>query len=359
LGVTAVLFFGAPAHAMKLCREHLQHVDIAAVFQQQQRWTSVTEMKHTVERLRQICQERHGENCENYGVFGPGSMMWEVSRVPFLALFAETELYLQLAHPVGAQGVWDHSPRLMEDPIRRFQSTFNHLWNMTYGNLEDSMRIARIIHLQHTKVVGILDDSAGNYNAGEIYSATDVDALHWVHATHMLSLLRLYETLERRLTADEEDRFFADAKLFGMMLGVPEELLPNTASEFYRYFYGKLQSGELQYNSAARRIESHFRTMARSQEADHAVLALARRYSDLITAINLPQQYAEAWGLHRPRRRGRLAYGATLAGLRAAYRAMPRLFSELPLYRMAMARAQGQAPSPTDQRLQRLLTGEK
>ena len=356
---SGVLLVAPDIFAAKLCSESFTHLDFTAISQQQERpktrWTDSSSMQRNVERLREICTQRHGSNCNLYGVFGPSSMMWEVSRIPFLALFAETELYMQLAHPVGAQGVYDHSPRLLKDPIRRFQSTFSYLWKMTYGDFEESIRMSRLIHLQHSRVQGVLEESAGIYHAGEIYSATDADALHWVHATHVFSLLRLYETLERQLSPEEEDRFFSDAKLFGMMLGVPEELLPNNASEFYRYFYGKLRSGELQFTGIALRLEQHFRQLAYQYESKNRLLHFARRYSDFITAMTLPQELSETWGFHRSPM-GVLGYEATVQMLRLAYRHLPQNLRELPLYRIAMARIRGERPNPTDEQLQKKLT---
>jgi uncharacterized protein (DUF2236 family) len=227
---------------------------------------------------------------------------------------------------------------------------------MTYGTFTDAERIARIVHLHHSKVVGILEDTAGASTRGEIYSATDPSALLWVHATHMYSLLKLYETLERKLDAAEKERFYADSKLFGMLMGIPENLLPGTKAEFESYFNSMLNSTELEYSGVAQRMEAHFRAMSGVVERQNPLLRFVREYSDTVTAVMLPPQFAERFGL-RASARKEAVVSASLTAMKAAYRRMPTLLRELPLYRTAMARAQGRTPSWLDEKLYKTMIG--
>ncbi len=57
------------------------------------------------------------------GVFGPGSMLWQVDREALVFLGAGRALLMQLAHPWVATAVAQHSAGLA-DPIGRFHRTF-------------------------------------------------------------------------------------------------------------------------------------------------------------------------------------------------------------------------------------------
>jgi uncharacterized protein (DUF2236 family) len=304
-------------------------------------WVTEDQLKTNLATLRQ----QAGADAEKNGFFGPGSMMWEVSKVPFLALFAETELYMQLAHPAGAQGVFDHSRRLQEDPLNRFRSTFDFIWRMTYGSASEAEALSLTLHKIHTRITGVMKHSAGRYQAGEEYRANEADALLWIHATHWYSVMKTYEVFVRKLSLEERDAFIADSKKFGMMLGIPEFLIPSTWQEFGDYFRYMRTSGELEYTPDAKTLEAHFRKMSAQIEHKNPLLWGIRQYSDMITASTLPENLAAEFGLKKSLPK-KAAYFAALKALRLIYKQLPESLRTLPMYYIAQARAEGRPVNP-------------
>lgn len=284
--------------------------------------------------------------------------MWEVSRVPFLGLFAQTELYLQLAHPAGAQGVFDHSHRLQEDPIRRFQSTFDFIWRMTYGTAAEAEKLSITLNRIHSHITGDMKDTLGEYNEGERYSANDPRALLWIHVTHWYAVLRTYEVFIRPLSLEEKNQFIKDTTKFGMMLGLERKMLPPDWASFKAYFDSMVTSGNLVYTPDALKLEKHFRQMSRDLERKAWPLWFVRKYADAITASTLPVPLARQFGLNRSLAKKAL-YASALKALRLGYRALPDRLKDLPLYRIAQARVAGRSIDPQDELLHYVLTGKR
>src|SRR5215204_7499755 len=115
------------------------------------------------------------------GVFGPASAMWQVDREALVFLGAGRALLLQLAHPWVATAIAEHSTAL-SDPIGRFQRTFEIVFTLVFGSLEQALATSRRLHRRHAAISGYLPERLGPYAAGSP-SANEVSALMWVHAT--------------------------------------------------------------------------------------------------------------------------------------------------------------------------------
>jgi uncharacterized protein (DUF2236 family) len=100
-------------------------------------------------------------------------------------------ILLQLAHPLIAAGVFDHSG-FRSSPlaaIQRLHHTTQAMLAISFG--DDRRRGAAIegIRRIHTRVNGTLPDTVGPFPAGTPYSAEDPALLLWVHATLIESVL--------------------------------------------------------------------------------------------------------------------------------------------------------------------------
>lgn len=339
--VLAAFLASVPASAarLRLCMEALtpEHAEQIA----RRGWSDAAQMESNLDALWAQCLEERGGDeaaCERAGVFGPESMIWEVSKVTFLALFSEFQLYLELAHPPSIQGVVDWSPALKKDPVRRFQHTLDVLWSMTYGTFSEARERALRMHGIHSRITGTMDEGWGSYFEGDLYSALDPESQLWIHATHWHAVLKTYETLERPLTAEEKERYFADTKKFGMLMGINPDLVPGTAAEFERYFQGMIESGKLHFTEVALAYEKHFREMSAVQETKNPLLRVIRENSDAITAELLPPGLARQVGLRRGLRQ-RVTQAAGLRAVRTAWRLTPLMLTVNPLYNMARQRA--------------------
>ena len=126
------------------------------------------------------------------GVFGPGSTIWQVDREALVFLGAGRALLLQLAHPWVATAIAEHSTAL-SDPIARFHRTFEIVFTLVFGSLEQALATSRRLHRRHAAISGYLPQRLGQYPKGSPYRANEVSALMWVHATLVETALTVHD----------------------------------------------------------------------------------------------------------------------------------------------------------------------
>ena len=117
------------------------------------------------------------------GLYGPGSEAWRLNREAMLLLGAGPRaLLLQIAHPLVAEGVDQHSD-FRRDPWRRLQGTLESYLRIVFGTTAAARgEIARLERL-HRRVTGpVVDPEAVRRFPGR-YEARDPSLSLWVHAT--------------------------------------------------------------------------------------------------------------------------------------------------------------------------------
>ncbi len=165
-------------------------------------------------------------------------------------------ILLQLAHPLVAAGVMDHSVFLAhpDQRLRRLHQTIAAMLALTFGTEEAVARTARRINAIHDRVHGQLREAAGPFPAGTPYSAHDPKLLRWVHATMLDTLPRTYELYIGPLTAAEKDRYCAEASQIAPLLGIPDGFLPTSWAALQEYLQTRLASGEITVTPTAREL---------------------------------------------------------------------------------------------------------
>jgi len=165
---------------------------------------------------------------------------------------------LQFAHPLVAAGVAEHSS-FDEAPVeflRRTYRTVHAMLGLTFGPEERARAVAARINGIHDRVHGKLTEPAGIFPAGLTYSARDPELLRWVHATLIESALLSWDRFVEPLTAEEKDRYCAEASMVGPLLGVPSDLLPATVSDLDAYLRGMYESGAIHVTRTARTLSA-------------------------------------------------------------------------------------------------------
>ena len=147
------------------------------------------------------------------------SLTWRVDREAAIFLGAGRALLLQLAHPWVAAAISEHS-RTFADPVGRFHRTFNITFTMVFGTLDQALAASRRLHRRHAAVTGILPQAAGRFEAGSAYSANEVSALRWVHATLVETALQTHDLVLPVLTNSEREQYWAEAKLYAALFGI-------------------------------------------------------------------------------------------------------------------------------------------
>jgi uncharacterized protein (DUF2236 family) len=261
------------------------------------------------------------------GIFGPGSLVWEVNREAIVFLGAGRAALLQLAHPDVAWAIEQHS-RTQEDPLGRFRRTFLHVFRMVYGDLDEALGSARAVHALHGRIRGV-------YGKGRRYSADEPTVLLWVHATLWHTSVLCYEALVRPLSLAEKDRYLRETGRFAALFAIPDEVLPPDWARFDAYVREMLEGDALAVSAPAA-------SMARLlfEPPVPGTRALVRRYGE-ITAWWLPERLARGFGLERGGEAGRRRAESALRALGGIRARLPRRLRHLPAYVEAQRRIDG------------------
>ena len=175
------------------------------------------------------------------------SIAWKINSEIVLLLGWNPAILLQVAHPLVAAGVVDHS-LFLTDPAgraRRLWRTLNVMFDLTFGLPHEVQRAADAINAVHDRVHGELQQAAGPFEAGRRYSAHDPELLRWVHCTMLEVFPRTYRLYVGPLSDAEWDRYCAEASRVEPLLGVPAGFLPNSLPALRAYMREMLTSGQI------------------------------------------------------------------------------------------------------------------
>jgi uncharacterized protein (DUF2236 family) len=160
------------------------------------------------------------------GLFGPGSLAWRINRESVLLLGGGRALLMQVAHPLVAAGVADHSD-FTANPFDRLWRTVDAALTVIFGDEEQALAAARRVTAIHRRVTGA--------RHGRPYSALDPDLLLWVHATLVDSSIESYSAFVRPLPDAVRERYYEEIKRMGAAFEVPDDLHPRTYADFRSY----------------------------------------------------------------------------------------------------------------------------
>lgn len=182
----------------------------------------------------------------DYGVFGPGSVAWQVLLHPATIVFQFAfQQKLQLAYKPIAAGIRDRDPISrkahegtlnMFDVFERGQRNCGIHAPMWLADTESARRVAHHIRNIHTKVAGDVID-VGSPELGGYAANSPRDAM-WAALTEMHSMLWLYESFAFRdgkaphpLSDAERDQFVAEVGEYCRLFDSPEDEIPTTMAE--------------------------------------------------------------------------------------------------------------------------------
>lgn len=282
------------------------------------------------------------------GVFGPGSAAWTVDREAALFLGAGRALLMQLAHPWVATAIAEHSNALA-NPVARFHRTFEIVFTLVFGSLDQALAASRRLHKRHAAITGIMPGPPGIHPGGSRYTANALSALTWVHATLIDTAAMTYELVLPALTAEERERYYADCRVLGGLFGIPAEAQPRDWDTFGRYVEETVASDRLAVGMSAREVGT-----AVLAGAGH--LPVPRWYRD-VTASLLPDRLRAAYALpFGPREQARAA--RALRVIRGLYPLLPVRLRYVAPYHEALARLGGRSrPDVVTRSLNRLWIG--
>jgi len=276
--------------------------------------------------------------------------MWQVDREALVFLGAGRALLLQLAHPWVATAIAEHSTAL-SDPIGRFHRTFEIVFTLVFGSLEQALATSRRLHRRHAAISGYIPERLGPYAKGSPYLANEISALMWVHATLVETALAVHNLVLEPLETERRARYYADCQLLGVLFGIPLDAQPTDWPAFARYFEAMVLSEDLTVGPAAREIGT--RVLAGAGR-----IPIPRWYRNL-TAHVMPERLRGSFGLPLGEEERRSALRA-LRLIRRVYPVLPTRLRYVAPYHEALGRLWGRSrPDLITRSLNRLWIGRR
>ncbi|HUJ62550.1 MAG TPA: oxygenase MpaB family protein, partial [Kofleriaceae bacterium] len=187
------------------------------------------------------------------GILGPRSVAWRLGGDLAVFLGGGRAALLQLAHPMVAFAIDQHS-RTRDDVVGRFQRTFRNVFAMVFGELDDALAAARRVHRVHERVQGTIPIALGAWPAGTPYHANDVDALRWVHATLVDTTIVVRERLDGAVAVADKDAYIVELNRFAALFGIPRDRLAWSWAEHAAYMARMLYGDQLAVAPCAREM---------------------------------------------------------------------------------------------------------
>jgi len=260
-----------------------------------------------------------------YGLFGPGSMMWKVGSESIIFFGSGYALLMQEAHPWVATGAYQHS-KVKTDPMGRWKRTFSAVNTLIFGDLNSAMKCARMIHAIHSKVKGTLDEHGGGQ-----YAANNENALMWVAATLCYTSIRMYELGVSAMTYEEKNQYYQEFKRFCYMFGISDETLPRTWDDFTGYYTYMTYCKQLSVKEHGRELISHFTS---KYENPFHPLHIPSDVFLMITGNLLPRSITKQYGIKFGFKE-ELISDAIILAVRNLYGKLPKEVRMNPYYRQA------------------------
>jgi uncharacterized protein (DUF2236 family) len=177
------------------------------------------------------------------GLYGPGTEAWRLNREAMLLLGAGPRaLLLQLAHPLVAEGVAQHSD-FRSDPWSRLAATLRSYLRIVYGTSEAARHEIRRLNGLHRSIHGPVTDATAQARHGSRYSARDPELSLWVHATLVDSTMAAYAAWIEPLSSSRRQAFYDETLAVGRAFGIPARLLPPDLEAFEAYVTAMLGPG--------------------------------------------------------------------------------------------------------------------
>ena len=191
------------------------------------------------------------------GFYGPSSEAWRLNREAMLLLGAGPRaLLLQIAHPLVAAGVAEHSD-FRSDPWTRLSGTLRSYLRIVYGTAGAARDEINRLHGLHRGIRGAVLDPGARGRHGGRYSALDPNLSLWVHATLVDSTIAAYDAWVEPLSREERARYYAETLPVGRAFGIPAARLPGDLDAFEAYLEEMLRpGGPIEVGDTARELAS-------------------------------------------------------------------------------------------------------
>ena len=226
------------------------------------------------------------------GYFAPESIVRRLGSTPVTPfLGGGTAVLLQVAHPLVAAGVAEHSD-FHRDLWKRLARTLRALYLITFGTKEEADRAGAVVQAVHAHVRGVTRERLGRFPSGTPYAAADPELMLWVHATLVEASLAAYQRFHGPLAPDEQARYYDEMAVVARIFGTPASVIPRSLGDFRDYFDDQIVGDTIEVTPPAREIAG----VILKAPLPIALQALAPAHR-LATAAQLPPRLREEYDL--------------------------------------------------------------
>jgi uncharacterized protein (DUF2236 family) len=163
------------------------------------------------------------------GLFGPGSVTWQMHGDPMMWVAGVRALYLQALHPRAVRGVMQNSD-FRRDAWGRLLRTAHFVGTTTYGTAEAAEKAGARVRRIHRLL------RATDPDTGEDYPVDEPALLLWVHCAEIDSYLHVLRRSGFRLTDAQADRYVAEQRVGARLVGLDPDAVPADRAELAAYF---------------------------------------------------------------------------------------------------------------------------
>jgi uncharacterized protein (DUF2236 family) len=163
-------------------------------------------------------------------------------------------LLLQIAHPLVAAGVAEHSD-FRSDPWARLSGTLRSYLRIVYGTSQTARGEIQRLNELHRGIRGDVTEPEARRRHGRRYSALDPSLSMWVHATLVDSTIAAYDAWIQPLSRQDRARYYQETLPVGRAFGIPASTLPPDLDAFDAYLAAMLApDGPVQVGDVAREL---------------------------------------------------------------------------------------------------------
>jgi uncharacterized protein (DUF2236 family) len=178
------------------------------------------------------------------GFFPADSMVRRLHGERVVLFSGVRALLMQACEPLGVVGFERHSI-IFDDPRTRLQRTDERMSRIYFGTARQAEETGRIVRAMHRRVKGVTEEDYGPIPKGTTYAASDPRLGLWVLASLADSAVVYHERIFGALDPADRERYWAEYRRVGELLGLPTDSMPSTYEDLRDYIDGRLTDGSL------------------------------------------------------------------------------------------------------------------
>lgn len=185
--------------------------------------------------------------------FAPDSTIWKINREQVLLLNGARVLLMQIAHPLVAESVYQHS-YVFDKPFLRLKRTLDLTLATVFGTTEEVEQAINEIDRVHRAATGQLETAIGHYSSGTAYNPRNPKLAMWVFSTLVEGAIHGYETYIQPLSNADKQAFYTDSVRVAGLFGIKPARIPATYDGLLDYIDTSITRGNVVVGETARKI---------------------------------------------------------------------------------------------------------